>query len=160
MYKAVFQNSKAALIFAALTVVSAVVMIGSPEDKGMLNKAVDRFGEQREAIVEEAQAYAESQSVADVASDPAAGWGSSKPPVFGEYPSEDAPERDFYAPLPQPESTPKPGSTPQSSSQARVPGPQPVVADNVGIPVPDNDDPPIQSSAPVITSRKLTIEPR
>jgi hypothetical protein len=156
MYKAVFQNSKAALIFAAMTVVSAVVMVGSPEDKGVLNEAADRFGEQRENVVEEAKAFAESQSVADVPSDPEAGWGSSRKSVFGDYNSEESIETDFYAPAPAPGQSTKPAGQPA----ARIPGPQPVVADNEGIPVPGTDDAEPVRGAPVITSRRMTIEPK
>ena len=32
MYKTVFQNSKAALAFAAMTLFGAVAMVGTPED--------------------------------------------------------------------------------------------------------------------------------
>jgi hypothetical protein len=155
MYKAVFQNSKAALIFAAMTIVSAVVMVGSPEDKGVVNKAVDLIGEQRETVVKDAKAYAESQSVADAPSDPDTGWGSSRSSVFGDYNSEETVESDFYAPAPAPGQADQPKAQPQ----ARKPGPQPVVADNEGIPVPGPDDPAPVRGAPVITSRQLTIEP-
>ncbi|WP_086737404.1 hypothetical protein [Erythrobacter colymbi] len=40
MYKAVFQNSKIALIFAAMTIFSAVSMVGSSEDSGLLTRVV------------------------------------------------------------------------------------------------------------------------
>ncbi len=39
MYKLVFQNSKFALIFAVMTIISAVSMVGSPEDEGMVGRA-------------------------------------------------------------------------------------------------------------------------
>ncbi len=38
MYKAVFQNSKIALIFAAMTLFSAVSMVGTSDDGGLLTK--------------------------------------------------------------------------------------------------------------------------
>ena len=38
MYKAVFQNSKIALIFAAMTLFSAVSMVGTSDDAGLLTK--------------------------------------------------------------------------------------------------------------------------
>lgn len=41
MYKYVFRNSKVALLFAGMTLFSAVSMIGTPEDKGALTEAVD-----------------------------------------------------------------------------------------------------------------------
>jgi hypothetical protein len=137
MYKAMFQNSKAALLFAAVIIVSAIVMVGSPEDKGMLNKAVDRFGEQPEAVAEAPQEYTEPPVVESEkpAIDPAAGWGSSKASPFGDYNGDAAAEGDFYEAAPQPAAT-----APKSAPQARIPGPQPVIADSEGIPVPGLDD--------------------
>ncbi len=85
MYKTLFQNSKAALLFAGMTILGAVMMVGSPEDEGVLDKAVDRFGKERETIVEDAQEFAETQSVPDKVMDPDAGWGSSPQPDFGNY---------------------------------------------------------------------------
>jgi hypothetical protein len=155
MYKTLFQNSKAAMLFAAATVVGAVVMIGSPEDKGVLNKAVDEFGEQRETFVEGAQAFAESQSVADEPIDPEAGWGSSNEPVFGEYSAAETDLPGFYDPPPQPGSS----SKAQSQPTARIPGPQPVIADSEGIPLSSVGGASAPSGQAVITSRQTTIEP-
>jgi hypothetical protein len=41
MYKLVFKNSKFALIFAVMTIVSAVSMVGSPEDTGVVGRAAE-----------------------------------------------------------------------------------------------------------------------
>ena len=147
MYKTVFQNSKAALLFAGLTIFGAVTMVGSPEDKGVLDRTADIFAAERESIANDAQVFAESQSVADApAMNPDAGWGSTAP-VFGEYG--------------QGPTTVGPALPPSGGSQAAIiPGPQPVVADNEGIPVPGPDDRPSQPSGPpVITAREMTITP-
>jgi hypothetical protein len=157
MYKTLFQNSKAAMFFAAATVIGAVVMIGSPEDKGVLNKAVDEFSEQRETFVEGAQAFAESQSVADEPIDPEAGWGSSSAPVFGEYSPAETELPGFYDPPPQPAGSSS--SKAQSQPTARIPGPQPVIADSEGIPLSSVGGASAPSGQAVITSRKTTIEP-
>lgn len=156
MYKAVFQNSKAALLFAGMTIFGAVSMIGSPEDKGVLNKAVERFGDERETFAENAQAFAESQSFGDAPSNPEAGWGSSKSSVFGDYDPDAAAESDFYAPAP----TPGSAKTPKVATPARKPGPQPVIADSEGIPVPGPDDDGPVTGAPFISSRQMTLEPK
>jgi hypothetical protein len=155
MYKTLFQNSKAAMLFAVVTVVGAVVMVGSPEDKGVLNKAVDEFGEQRESFVEGAQTFAESQSVADEPIDPEAGWGSSKSSVFGEYSPAETELPGFYDPPPQPGNS----STPKPQPTARIPGPQPVIADSEGIPLSSVGAAPAPSGQAVITARQTTIEP-
>ena len=84
MYKSVFQNSKAALAFAGLTVFSAVSLVGSSEDSGIVGKAADFIGAQRANIASEAQAFAEGQSQGDKPGQADAGLGS-KGSVFGEY---------------------------------------------------------------------------
>lgn len=157
MYKTVFQNSKGALVFAGLTIVGAVSMVGSPDNGGVLNTAVERFGKERETIVEDTQAFAETQSVPDKVVDPEAGWGSSPQPDIGNYQSETSETDDFYAPVPVP------GAPPKARTFKEIPGPQPVVADNVGIPVPGPDDPPISPDSPgvpTITARKMTLTPQ
>lgn len=76
MYKHVFQNSKAALLFAGATLIGAVSLVGTPEDGGVVIKAVDLVESQRNSFAGEAQAFAEGQSVGD------------KPPaqpVFGDF---------------------------------------------------------------------------
>jgi len=157
MYKTLFQNSKAALLFAGMIIVGAVTMVGTPDDEGVLDKAVDRFGEERETIVEDAREFAESQSVADEVMDPDAGWGSSAGSEFGDYQSEDSPPDDFYAPPPSPSEPPK------HQTFREIRGPQPVVSDNVGIPVPGPDDAPARAGPQgraVITSREMTLTPQ
>ena len=152
MYKSVFQNSKAALVFAGMTIFGAVAIVGSPDDKGVLNKAVDRFSDERETIVEDARQFAETHSVGDALPAPDAGWGSNNE-VFGEYAPGNAGGSAAPAPV---------AKGPTGSVAAIIPGPQPVVADNEGIPVGPNGEPQAGYAPPppVITSRQMVIEPR
>ena len=62
MYKFVFQNSKVALLFAGMTLFSAVSMVGTSEDKGALTKVVDRFGAERSSFAITAAPIAASGS--------------------------------------------------------------------------------------------------
>lgn len=158
MSKTLFENSKAALAFAAMTILGAVVMVGSEETGGVLDQTVDRFAQEREAIAEDAREFAESQSVGDAqshrTSDPDAGWGSSKS-VFGDFAPDD---RDS-------EIVPVTGPASRGVIK-RVPpdvllAPPPVMADNEGTLVPRPDGSQVEASLPppVITSRQMTIEP-
>jgi len=166
MSRTLFENSKAALAFAGVTIFGAVVMVGSSESGGVLDQLVERFSHQREAISTEAREFAESQSVGDAerttVSDPDAGWGSSTA-VFGDY----TPGARQSAVSPPSRSASKQTRT------GMIPGAQPVVADSEGIAVPRPDEslpdgllpdglldagspPPV----PVITARQMTIEPQ
>ena len=133
MSRTLFENSKAALAFAGVTIFGAVIMIGSPDNEGVLDKAVDRFAEKREDSSETAAEIVETRSAPTTISDPDAGWGSSQPVRFpGSRPEE---------PLPEPivEDSPPPRPSGNSQTLDMIPGPQPVIADSVGIPVPGPD---------------------
>lgn len=151
MYKTVFQNSKVALLFAGFTIFGAATLVGTPEDEGVLDRTADMFAAQRATIANEAQAYADMQSVGDVPpSNPDAGWGSSAP-VFGDYAS------GGQGIVPTKSGS---GSSQVLPTGTIIPGPQPVVADNEGIPVPGpEDDDGQRSGPPVITAREMTIQP-
>ncbi|WP_379923100.1 hypothetical protein [Erythrobacter sp. R86502] len=84
MYKTVFQNSKVALAFAAMTVCSAVSMVGTSDDGGMLTSAVKLIELQRDSSAESAQRMDDSSRESGPAAEPA---------VFGDYGSmpDDAP---------------------------------------------------------------------
>ncbi len=149
MYKAVFQNSKAALIFAGLTIFGAVAMVGSSEEKGMVNRVADLVASQRQMIAADAEQFAESQSVADAPSanadgDADAGWGRDEP-AFSDYTSEPS-EPSPVAPI-----SAKPGPT--GSVAAILPRdyvvPEPGADGFATQPVPQ----------PVITNRKMVITP-
>jgi hypothetical protein len=82
MYKAVFQNRKVAFIFAAMTLVSAVSMVGTSEDGGVVGTVTSLVEARRAQIANDARAYAESQSKGD---QPPGAAASAAPSVFGDY---------------------------------------------------------------------------
>lgn len=77
MYKSVFQSSKMALLFAGVTLVSAVSMVGTPDDNGLVTEAVDRLETGRAAVASDAQAFADANSQGDASPAP--------PSVFGDF---------------------------------------------------------------------------
>jgi hypothetical protein len=140
MHKSVFQNSKIALLFAGMTIIGAVSMVGTPEDEGVLDRTTKMFAAQRNATANNPQSYTDTQSVGDApSSDSDAGWGSSTS-IFGDY-------------------TPGAADAPASGSQQNlptgtiIPGPQPVVPDNEGVPVPNGD-----GGQPIIIAREPDIQ--
>jgi len=84
MSRTLFENSKVALAFAAITVIGAVSMVGTSDEGGVLTAVVERFGTNPEG-----QASAEqvsSQTPRDDGKPAGAGWGSASPTsVFGEF---------------------------------------------------------------------------
>lgn len=133
MYKSVFQNSRSALAFAGMTIIGAVMMVGSPEDGGVLDKAVKRLSDTPEAVAGDEREFAEAPREDKQNAEPGAGWGGS-PSVFDEnHPDEPSPENGSRT-------VPEPARASPRPPQALVPGRLPVIADNVGIPVPGPDD--------------------
>lgn len=130
MYKHVFQNSKAALLFAGATLIGAVSLVGTPEDSGVVIKAVDLVESQRNSFAGEAQAFAEGQSVGD------------KPPaqpVFGDFAGTSGPSTSDTAVEPGPAN---PMDAPLSSTAiVEEPGSTSV------------------TGVPFIAEREMTIEP-
>ena len=55
MSRTLFENSKAALAFAAVTIVGAVSMVGTSDDRGVLPTLVERLGEKsaNQGIIEQ-----------------------------------------------------------------------------------------------------------
>lgn len=138
MDNSIFRNSKAALIFAGAVVVSAVVLIGSPEEKGVVNKAVDLVGQPRETVAAEPNAAAMTPTVVETQSKSKSrwvkpNWDNNPPSPFGENSLEDPPVPGQVAP------TASASNTPKISRKANTPGPPLVVADNKGTPIPGND---------------------
>jgi hypothetical protein len=165
MSRTLFENSKAALAFAGITIVGTALMMAPGDDGGMLDRAVDLYAGEREAIVEEAQTFAEEQSVPDEVFDPASGWANNGEEVFGEFVPEGTSSEE-EAPVMADNAAESVRSTPQSKvvrrTGGRPPASPPVVADNAGELVPRPDQAPA-SDAPrgvaVITDRQMTIEP-
>jgi hypothetical protein len=83
MSRTLFENSKTALAFAGLTIFGAVAMVGTSENGGVLDSAVESVERQRESMASEARAFAEARSHGDAPSGQSAGAGSGS--VFGEY---------------------------------------------------------------------------
>lgn len=159
MSRTLFENSKAALAFAGMTILGAAVMVGSGDGGGVLDQTVDRFAQERETIVQDAREFAESQSVGDDVSgrvsDPDAGWGSSTT-VFGDYTPGD--QRSEVIPVTGPPSRSISSNNPPDML-LRAP---PLTAAGKGAQSPRPDGFQSQSKpppAPVITSREMTIEP-
>jgi hypothetical protein len=83
MYKAMFQNSKVALVFAGMTVLSAVSMVGTSEDSGVVGRVT--------GFVE-----ANSDRLAGAGGDGQNGGAegesaAAEPSVFGDYTPADPP---------------------------------------------------------------------
>jgi len=76
MYRALFQNSKVALGFVAVTILGAVSMVGTSDNSGLLLRAASLVGGVR----------------SDTAGTPAAASASEAPPpsVFGDYEADEA----------------------------------------------------------------------
>ena len=73
MYKMVFQNSKVALLFAIVTIMSAVSMVGTSEDSGLLLRVASLINGQR----------SHAAGPSDAPGQP--GEAPPPPSVFGEY---------------------------------------------------------------------------
>jgi hypothetical protein len=160
MSKGLLTNPKAALVFAGITIVSAIVMVGPQGGGGVLDQAVGTIGQQREAVVEQARVVSEQGTEVIEPLDPAAGWGGTADPVFGEFteePVEEAIVEESVEPAPAPVR-----DAPRVYEQS-VPVGGPVVADAPGIVVPGDDDARDRAASraiPVVTSRKLSIQPQ
>jgi hypothetical protein len=138
MYKSVFQNSKTALVFAGLTVFSAVSLVGTSEDSGVVSKAADIIGAQRANMASDAQAYAEGQSQGDKPGKGDGGWGG-KDAVFGDYRPDGA-------------------NGAKASGAAASAGSNPMTAPLSPTAVVDQRGPET-TGEPFITDREMTIEP-
>lgn len=139
MYKSVFQNSKAALAFAGLTLFSAVSLVGTSEDSGIVGTATGMISAQRASIANDAQAFAEGQSQGDKPGKADAGSGSEST-VFGEYGADSA--SGAKAPDTAASASGNPMTAPLSPT---------AVVDQRG---------PTTTSEPFISDREMTIEPK
>ena len=138
MNDSIFRNSKAALIFAGVVGVSAVALVGSPEDKGVVNKAVDLMGQPRDTIATEPDAAAVTPTVVETQPKSKSrwakpNWGNNPTSTFDGNGFENVPVLSQGAP------TASTSSPPQPSSKAGTSSPPPVVAHNKGTPIPGDD---------------------
>jgi hypothetical protein len=108
MYKLVFKNSKIALLFAVMTLFSALTMVGTSEDGGALVDLKNMAGDMR------ARAQSEAAAAAARAAGPASIQTAA--PVFGEY---------VPPPIPQsmPDASPPPVLSVEGAPPAAVSGP-------------------------------------
>ncbi|TAD74001.1 MAG: hypothetical protein EAY70_11800 [Sphingomonadales bacterium] len=139
MYKTVFQNSKVALGFAALTVISAVSMVGTPEESGVVGRVTGFVEARRDFIASDAGAYAESHSVGDPPPGEG-GEGDAEPSVFSDYSAASGATGTTSA-----ASTPADGN-PMTAQLA----PSATVAER---------GPTEPTAVPFISEREMTIEP-
>lgn len=141
MYKTVFQNSKAALAFAAMTLFGAMAMVGTPEDSGVVVKAADILGAERAKFNDTAQAFAKGQSEGDRPSNAGAGWGEDTA-VFGAYSADGPPVM-----VPNLNQAPNPGGLDPANA--------PLSPDAIVAPT-NNQLPP--KGPPYISNREMVIE--
>ena len=154
-----FANSKAALVFAATTIIGALAIVGTGDRGGALDGALERVASQRESIAEEARNFSEERTEVIEPLDPASGWGGTGDDVFGEYNPEEPPVAEAEGPPPSTNATRR--ENPQVASPGAIGGP--VRADSPGVLVPREGGSGQQISQPpaaVVTSRTLTIEPK
>jgi hypothetical protein len=83
MYKSVFKSSKMALLFAGMTLVSAISMVGTREDQGLLTKTVEQIEARTAASGNMGQGYGSG--------DGSSAAGNGNQPIFGDYNAEPVP---------------------------------------------------------------------
>jgi hypothetical protein len=88
MSKSLLTNPKAALVFAGMTILSAVVIVGPQGGGGVLDQAVGTVDQKRGTVVEKARIRPKERSEEIEPLDPAAGWGGTGDPVFGDFTEE------------------------------------------------------------------------
>ncbi|MFM7404377.1 MAG: hypothetical protein ACKO1N_09895 [Erythrobacter sp.] len=131
MYRALFQNSKIALAFVGMTVLSAVSMVGTSQDKGVVTEAVDLVAAQRA----QADSYAQAQTQAT--SGQAA---TGEAPVFSDY----TPPDGTYPP-----------ETPVSDGTSTDPSTDPAYSGTLGTDPSSSDG----SSSPVSSEPEMVTGP-
>jgi hypothetical protein len=161
MSKGLLSNPKAALVFAGITIVSAIVMVGPQGGGGVLDQAVGRIGQQSEPGAEQAPTVVQEEpsKVAEPL-DPADGWGGTADPVFGEFTEEPIVETPAEEAA---ELAPAPVRAASRVYEQTVQVGGPVVADAPGIVVPGDDDALDKAASraiPVVTSRRIKIQPQ
>lgn len=89
MLSSIFQNSKSALAFAGSVSVCALMMVGTEDDAGMLDKTVNTIKEERANIAGQAAAMSMEWSAPETALEPPSGLEQSEmsddfAPVFDQ----------------------------------------------------------------------------
>lgn len=122
MSKNTFQTSKAALGFAAVTLISAVSLVGTSDNSGMLPQLAQRFGAKPAA--QPTEAPAETEAPPPPAKKTVSGWYDTpqQPPVFGNFTSTTNADGTAPEPLtPGPTST-APNQAPQTATGSKAAG--------------------------------------
>lgn len=83
MYKSVFKSSKMALLFAGMILVSAVSMVGTQEEQGLLTRTVEQIEDRAAASGGMGGGYAGNEG--------ASAGDSASQSVFGDYTAAPAP---------------------------------------------------------------------
>ena len=81
MYKVLFKSRKAALVYAVLTLLGAIRLVGTSENDGVLDQPLAQLEQQRRPAVGASAWTAPAPRGVDPAAAPAPGTG----PVFGDY---------------------------------------------------------------------------
>jgi hypothetical protein len=153
-----FANSKSALIFAGTTIAGALMFAGSQKGIGDHDLPSESQTEQHAQSVEEAPSVSEKRSQVIEPLDPAAGWGGTPEPVFGDYSAEEEDPAEAVDEQPRPtrtQSSPRQPIAPRGSIGGTV------KADNPGILVPRPGDMGEGANAyadPDMPSQTLSIE--
>lgn len=156
MSNPLFASSKAALVFAGITIFGTLIMVGP--GGGVLGQAKDRFGQPSETVQQEAPVVVQEKPAVAEPLDPDAGWGDTGGQVFGDYAGSEE-VHPTEAPQEARAEPSTPASDPAFSSQTRrgatLPAATggPVQADSLGTLVPRSS-----GSAAAITSRSIEIE--
>jgi hypothetical protein len=138
MTRILFENRKAAMLFAGVILLLTQAMVGTREQEGVLDTAAEQIRQNRAAAsAQEPQQFAEDPVQVAPEHDRDTELSAQNEDVFGDFgSSEPAPAADAFAPAP-----------PQQFAQAqarpfRPDGPigGPVRADGPGIAVPHPDD--------------------
>jgi hypothetical protein len=90
MSRTLFENSKAALAFAGLTLFGAVSMVGTSDNNGVLPQVVDRFAKPPQKAPASSEERAAEEAGAQPEPKPDDGWYDAPPSVFGDYTPTDA----------------------------------------------------------------------
>jgi hypothetical protein len=142
MSNGLLANSKYALVFAAVTIVGAVVMVGPKDGGGMLSRLAGTSAPQQDVASEAPKPVRKKPQQVVEPLDPASGWGNPSAPVFDDYDAAAEEEEAETVTEPEPVSIPRYEPARRGPYVARPSGPigAPVVADNPGIVVPGEDD--------------------
>lgn len=119
MSRTLFENSKAALAFAGMTLLGAIAMVGTSENDGVLPRVADTIAEQQSAKAAAWAAATEQQSMAAPR-----GSGPGQGAIFGDY---DPVRNQLQPPAAATDSLAEANAAAAAAAAAAItPGPDPV----------------------------------